>query len=565
MLDVTGATTSAASLAELERILREYDGTSGTAARKRTCLGQLESKALSSSRQVLRLHEALCFLRAYPDDEAVLEQVERMLAGFATRRDTRRFRRDLADTGIAGTDLHFAFFQPQASWLARRYGAALSIDWKEYEEKERLRGWLEAFVLETEVPALYDVPRSIEAWVDALKGPDETDAQFLIRSIDALPAPASARRSLHDGLDVPYRIDARLGAPSRSLARHARSPVVFREQPLRGARPDLARAVRARPQGVRECAPDEARELIELTRDAMATRTRDLDSFSYANPHDVRMVDLGDGIELAWMGILPEQRIVLEALYAGVMLQNGVPTGYTLASALYRSSDVAYNVFETFRGGEAAHVYGRVLAAIAALLGSDTFSITPYQLGHKNEEGLASGAWWFYQKLGFQSDDPDVLELMRSELAAMRGDRKHRSSRGVLNALSAKYVFWSRGRVRQDVIGRIPLDRISLKASALVAQRFGSDRRRARRVLPKEAAARCGVSEWKRWPVAERTAFERWSPLILLLPGVERWSAGERRALAAVARAKGAPRETDYLALFEKHTKLKRALLRIAD
>src|SRR5439155_1423871 len=83
------------------------------------------------------------------------------------------------------------------------------------------------------------------------------------------------------------------------------------------------------------------------------------------------------------------------------------------------SSEIAYNVFETYRGAEAGHIYGRALAMTAHLFDSDTFTIYPYQLGDENEEGLKSGAWWFYWKLGFRPKDRDVLRLARRELARM--------------------------------------------------------------------------------------------------------------------------------------------------
>ena len=43
---------------------------------------------------------------------------------------------------------------------------------------------------------------------------------------------------------------------------------------------------------------------------------------------------------------------------------------------------------------------------LRALFGCDSFAIDPYQLGHHNAEGLSSGAWWFYYKLGFRPIDP---------------------------------------------------------------------------------------------------------------------------------------------------------------
>ena len=48
------------------------------------------------------------------------------------------------------------------------------------------------------------------------------------------------------------------------------------------------------------------------------------------------------------------------------------------------------------------------------------------------------------------------------------------------------------------------------------------------------------------------------------VPGVERWTRAERAALAAVARAKGGRRESDYAARLDAHPRLRAALVRLA-
>ena len=57
---------------------------------------------------------------------------------------------------------------------------------------------------------------------------------------------------------------------------------------------------------------------------------------------------------------------MLECVYAFLTLKNGIPIGYVLTSALMESAEIAYNVFDTYRGAEAAHVYARVLAMVHA-------------------------------------------------------------------------------------------------------------------------------------------------------------------------------------------------------
>ena len=51
-----------------------------------------------------------------------------MLARFASRADLRAHRTALADSGIAGTAIHFRFFAGQALWLAERWPAQLRLD-----------------------------------------------------------------------------------------------------------------------------------------------------------------------------------------------------------------------------------------------------------------------------------------------------------------------------------------------------------------------------------------------------------------------------------------------------
>ncbi len=93
------------------------------AAAKRVLLERLARTHLQSARQVMRLHEVLCFLRAYPDDARLRAQVLRMLSAFSRRRDLRAHRHALENSGIAGTTIRHAYFWPMLRWVARRWPA----------------------------------------------------------------------------------------------------------------------------------------------------------------------------------------------------------------------------------------------------------------------------------------------------------------------------------------------------------------------------------------------------------------------------------------------------------
>jgi hypothetical protein len=221
-------------------------------------------------------------------------------------------------------------------------------------------------------------------------------------------------------------------------------------------------------------------------------------------------------------------------------------------------------VFETWRGAEAGVVYARALATVRHLFGSDSFTIYPYQLGDHNREALDSGAWWFYQKMGFRPRERGVRRVMEAELRRMRKRPAHRSNAATLRQLARENLYYHAGRRRDDIIGLLPLPTVGLAISRLLADRFGSDRERAAHVLAAEAARMLDARSLRGWSAAELQAWTRWSPLVHVLPGIDRWDAADRRALVAVIRAKGGRRESEFALRFDRHRKLRTAVARLA-
>jgi hypothetical protein len=296
---------------------------------------------------------------------------------------------------------------------------------------------------------------------------------------------------------------------------------------------------------VRALTTRDGARLIELARCAMVTRSRDLDAFAHGDPRDVRLVDDGDGLAFALIGVVPERRLFLPAVYGALTLRNGVPIGYVQLDVLFGNAEVSYNTFETFRGGEAGFVFCRLLAATRHVFCVSNFSIEPYQLGHGNEEGIASGAWWFYARFGFRPRDPKVLRVARTELGKRARHPLYRSNRSALLRLASAHAFWSPGGQGRGVI--TPTAAIGFA----LAKHEG---RGSAAVLP-------GLRPGSGWTAGERLWWKRWTPLLSALPGIERWSREDRAGLVRVVRAKGGRRESEYARLFDAHPRLAAAVL----
>lgn len=550
-------------LKRLEQVKDTYEGYAATLKLK--LLQELQEARLPRAEEVGRLHEILCFLHAYPDSRDILKQVRIMLGSFDKRRDLRDHRQELVNSGIAGTEIRFPFFWFTAYWLARRWPDHLSINWADFDKKGKLEDFLHLLLPYSETPALDSLSFSPREWIHQLKGPHETDATFLIRRFKKLAASSFGRETLFESFDIPIRISPGPDTPNRTCARYPGSSVAFQIRPLSSERPSLRDEIKRCRISVQSVTPGEARKLITLARESMVTRSRDLDVFEHASEKDVRLMDCGRGLQFVCIGAVPERRLMLEAVYGFLTLKNGVPTGYVLVGSLFNTAEIAYNVFDTYRVAESAFVYSRVLVMAHHLFGCDTIVVPPPQLGHNNPEGLKSGAWWFYYKLKFRPQDREVRAILRGELKKMKRDPRHRSSIATLNKLASENMYLYLKKPRKDVLGEVSLGEVGLRISRTLADRFGADREKGIKICSKEAARMLGMRSMGRFSAGEKLAWERWSPLIMSIRGVQDWRPSDKRALIQVVRAKGGQRESRFVRLFDNHRRLRKAILKLSQ
>jgi hypothetical protein len=546
---------SAAALRALER--ERDDRGEAAAARRPALLATLARARLRSADEVRRLHEALCFLRAYPDDAPLLAAVERMLARFDRRPDLRAQRGALAASGIAGTVGWYPFFWPTARWLATRWPTRLRFDRGDAEAGRSLARALPLLVTPNEAVALREAKLGGYAAVDRLRRRGETDATFLVRRVAALAGNDFTREAFYDAINPSCELLAGAGTPARTHEKFGPAPVTPRSGPLRRSRPDLRAEMRRPPLSARRLPAADGERLVDLARGAMVTRSRDLDAFAYGNARDTWLIDDGNGLAFGLVGMQPERRAPLAAIYGGLTLSNGVPIGYVQADLAGRSAAISFNTFETFRGGEAAFTFGRLLSTLRHLFGVDAFSIEPYQLGEGNDEGIDSGAWWFYYKLGFRPRAAAAGELAAAEQARMRRRAAHRSSPATLRRLAAHHLFFDFDPRRRTPLP--PLASIGLRVARLLASR-GSDREAAMAQVQAQAAQWLGLGSPRALGRGAREVFESFSPLVLLA-GASRWPPEQRDSLLALIGARAAASELDYARRLAAHRPLCRALL----
>src|SRR6267142_5248403 len=528
-------------------------------------LESLERCAIRHPGTLLRFHEALCFLQAYPDDARVLELVDRALEGFGSR--VARLgpaARRLHDSGIVGAALDYPFGYPMARWLAARYPQDVEIAWSRFDDEDRLDETLSLLATAAEGDAFSEGGMGWRRWLRVAKGGRRlSDLAVVLELFERTGLPEETRDWLFESVALPILWRPRGPGASRTLARLPCRRVFFHHGGLDRSAGDLVAALRRPPPLVR--APrDRAEAMIEAARVAMATRQRELHAFSYPNPDDVLVVDAGRGLTLVFIGIEADFRLPLEGYYGFLALKNGVPVSYGGGWALFGALDFAVNIFASFRQGESAYLATQLLRAYRRIFNMRTIVVDRYQLGHESTEALRSGSFYFYHRLGFRPRDPGVIRVLAEERAKIAADASYRSPIPVLKRLAADEVFLTLPGGLAAPEKRLRATDVSALVARRIAREFGGDRRLAARVSTERVGRILGAARRSGWPGPEQRSFARMSLVAALIPDLATWRLAERRELVAVMRAKGGVSEMGYARRLDAHARLRHSLEALA-
>ncbi len=392
-----------------------------------------------SANNLKRRHGTLCFVRAFPKSPAEHNQARTDLSAFEDRVEmlSRSERARLWDTGIAGTPIHYGFSFEVAIWLARKAPGAVSIDWEAIDDTTALDELLTHLLQPSEDEYFDSGYVSSREWIDmARTGCTGTDFDWLMAQLGDKRL-RSFWSQLYDAADVPLVWalgDSRFSKSNNLLPlRHVQS----REHGMR-KRPRAAKREVQRPlESIKKLSLRDGAKLVDVAMASLAVRHRETYHFNYANPREVYLADVGEGVAIAVFGLLPEFRFPLECTMGYLILSNGVPIGYGGSSIVFRQVNTGINIFDEYRGSEASYLWVQVMRVYHALVGCTRFIANAYQLGGDNDEALKSGAFWFYYRLGYRPVLPEVQKLAQRETARIKKNKKYRSDIKTLRKLGS--------------------------------------------------------------------------------------------------------------------------------
>jgi hypothetical protein len=599
-------------LTQLEAAKNRIDSAHASLVTK--LLAQLSKLQLDDPHHLIRLHECLLFLRAFPHASSLIPQVENLLNTFHLRIDKLRAASadlslfdDFDTSGIAGTTMQDILSFDVAHWLVRRIprnriSPNPEIAWNDYwddYQSERARGSLwPRFIPLLEEDADVEANIPWQRWLDAARG-RENPLPWLIRGFQQLPLPARQRAELYDSLHLPirWRLENLKLSRTRNFARPRRfyfhtAPLIQRSQvslshELAQPAPKFEKLSRAAGEAV-----------MHAIRDVMVVRYRELYGTTLGDPRTVVRAHLGRGVIMHFWGLPPDRRLPLRAYLAGYTLKNGVPINYIEAIGLCEWIEVGFNTFYTYRQGETAWIYAQALRCLRALTAAKCISIYPYQIGQNNDEAIDSGAFWFYRKLGFRPGRTDLQKSCVKEEEKIAANPQYRTPPRTLKRLAEAHMFyeWNEDDVPKrkstnNVPGkgttssravqsaelhpalaaevRGPWDTFStrnlgLQINRRMAREFNGDNHKIRQAST-AAVIRALKINPSRWTPDQQQSLENWSLVLALVPDLARWTHQEKHQLVKIIRAKSAANEMTYLRQTQNHPRLRSELLRLGS
>jgi hypothetical protein len=305
-----------------------------------------------------------------------------------------------------------------------------------------------------------------------------------------------------------------------------------------------------------------------LTRAASTVRYRELYGFTHGDPGRVFKTNFWRGVDVFLVGLPPGKRLPLRAYHAAMIFKNGVPVGYFEGISLFERMESGFNLYYTFRDGETAWLYAHILNIFRHLLGVTAFSIDPYQIGYENEEGIDSGAFWFYRKLGFRPANPDVVKLVVNEEKKIASRSNYRTSAKTLRKLATgPMIFELEKTPSKSSVGdwdRFSVRNIGLAVARRMGSKFDGEAERFREEAIKTLNTALGLT-LKDWREVELSVLSDFAVTLSLVEDLHRWSDSEKQSLLRVVRAKAGLDESSYLKLMQRHAGLRSAMIKLGS
>ncbi len=504
-LMATGAVQFRSSVQRLKRLLQLFDADS--LAEKKSLLHLLLKSRTKDPDQIAACYGLVLWMLAYPSGKAELDLVKRVLRYLARllKQISPAGQEKLVNTGLPFTPLRCAL-SPDLLRMLPFYGVNCVYDSQDADgvHPQEVFGH---FLSPAENEALQMRSLSAEQYLETVFGSGPNRINRMLEHLFSSGLPYSVRDEFWNRLNVypEIRLNEQqsqgfLSAPvtqwffNSGIQKKADMPAMC-DAPL----PDAALL-----------SEEQRHDLLKVMRLALLGLRRETDPVTYADENSLEYYELDRGISVALIGAVPERRQAYESYIGYMAFRNGIPVSYGGAWLFGKRALFGINIFEAFRGGESAQIFCSLISLYHRRYQASHFEVEPYQYGADNPEGIKSGAFWFYYRLGFRPKDKKIAALAARKWSKILSDKKYKTPVNILKKFTESRIFID---IHKNDL--LPPDPLTLGEGILnfTAKKYRSDRKPAIVESTLWAMEANGLSDLDFLTPEGRRSFENWSLL----------------------------------------------------
>ncbi len=490
-------------------------------------------------------HDTLLFLCAYPESiklrELALSELGR-LAQIVKQQDGFRWQHTLSGSGLPYTELRCQYSRTLSAWLLKQFPGQV------YPAESAADADTVKQIFQSLLPSI-EFERSthgdLNTWnrIKLLSGNyfDPPALKWLLELIEQKELPVLIKDQLYDNLKIYLGWKLNENSFNRSFislpVKHIFCQTVSRRK-INSCR--LINKPISKPISL---SGNERKNILGIARAALAFYYRETDPFTYASGNEVEAFEMGKGLTIALFGMEKERRLSLDSYIGFMAFKNGIPVSYGGGWLFGHRCKIGVNIYPSFRGGDSAWLFCQVLRLYYQHYNVHRFVVKPYQFGKGNPEGLKSGAFWFYYKIGFRPVNESIRAIAAEEWRKLQSDKSYRTAVSVLKSFTACNKEWV---VHKKSIADPPARDLSILITNTIRQQFGGDREKAIK-----AGSRALKSILKPANISElttiREAWENWSLLFITHSLTKKWTETNRRQWLHLLQLKSRGKERDFV------------------
>lgn len=405
---------------------------------------QLSKSKLLTDKTLFAYHEALLYVMAYPDNEKVyaLAVKELKRVGEAVRKCTASKKHLFDDSGLPFTRICTRLSPDMFAHFMEDEQCVLSFDSFDGEATKSL-----AEIMEFSLPAiereLTEAETDSEGLFKLLGVKDKDRLRFLLDEFNSLAAPPLLKDSLWQELAPFVNVDLVHPAFCRAFNSVPNAAIHYHDTLLKRVDFD---ALLHSPLPMHETLADgQRKELVKVIRRAMLLTVRETDTSTYMQEDSLRYYKLERGFSVAIYGMDASRQLPLQSYIGYTLFKNGLPAAYGGSWVFGSYAMYGLNVLDSFRGGESAYIMAQLLRVYKQAFDLSYIEVDAYQVGKDNEDGINSGAYWFYYRFGFRSVAPALRKIAESEQKKIRAKKEYKTSKRTLEKLAESNVAWRLG------------------------------------------------------------------------------------------------------------------------